>query len=104
MTLLLVISYLKFRHLPEFFTVRVGSSSRRRGGSIIQVHRIIQHPKANHDNKDYDFALIELAEPISYSDTVRAIELPNENFAVADGTNALVSGWGEPISTFDLGI
>lgn len=59
------------------------------------MKKIIRHEKYNSSITDYDFTLLELAEPLTFSKSVQAIKLPSEDIKIADGIEALVSGWGK---------
>lgn len=74
--------------------VRVGSTTHRSGGKIIALKRIVRHPKHNASIADFDFSLLELAEPLTFSDQIQPVPLPKANAKIRDGTNVLVSGWG----------
>lgn len=76
-------------------SVRVGSSYHRNGGSIVRVKRIIQHQSYNPQTVDYDIALLELDQPVSSSNSIQTVTLPNQNTKVADGTLCVVAGWGK---------
>ena len=66
--------------------VRVGTSFRASGGELFNVSEIIQHPKYNSWNIDYDFSLLRLETELKFSDSVQPIKIPclGENFP--DGT------------------
>lgn len=64
---------------------------------MIKVNRVVQHKKYNSNTVDYDYALLELAESLQFSNEVEAVALPNADTRVADGTKSLVSGWGNKI-------
>ncbi|XP_055316131.1 trypsin-4-like [Sitodiplosis mosellana] len=76
------------------YSVRVGSSRHASGGSIIKVKKVYQHEKYNPSITDFDFSLLELAEPLTFGNAIKSIALPNEDIKIADGIDALVSGWG----------
>lgn len=74
--------------------VYLGASSNKKGGSLHDVITVVQHKRFNKLNVDFDFALLELAEEVSFTDSIKAIDLPDFGELTADGTNCLVSGWG----------
>lgn len=78
----------------RIFKVRVGSSSHGSGGLVIKLKRSLRHPKYSSFKNDFDFSLLELAEPLRFNVQVQAIALPDANTYIADGTPCLVSGWG----------
>ncbi|XP_049301255.1 trypsin 3A1-like [Anopheles funestus] len=78
--------------------VHVGSTHVNDGGRSIKVRRILQHPKQN-SWSDYDFSLLHLDRPLSFSESVQPIRLrrPSESEGdgeLSDGTLCKVSGWG----------
>lgn len=75
-------------------SVRVGSSYRRDGGSLVQVKRIIEHENYKYPRHDYDVSLLELDQPVNFNDSIQTVALPNENTNVPDGTPCVVTGWG----------
>ncbi len=48
----------------------------------------------NSQTLDNDIAIVELAKPISFTDTVWPAALPAENSELTAGTVCTVSGWG----------
>lgn len=76
------------------YSVRVGSSRYSQGGQVVKLKKIYRHEKYNASITDFDFALLELAEPLKFSKSVGAIKLPSEDIGIEDGFEALVSGWG----------
>lgn len=74
--------------------VYMGASSYKEGGSVHDVKKVVQHKRYNKSNVDFDFSLLELAKNVSYTDSVQAVALPDFGELTADGSNCLVSGWG----------
>uniref|UniRef100_A0A8W7PE36 trypsin n=1 Tax=Anopheles coluzzii TaxID=1518534 RepID=A0A8W7PE36_ANOCL len=75
-------------------SVRLGSSRHASSGTVENVARIVQHPKYNEYNTDYDYALLELESELTFSDVVQPVALPEQDEAVDAGTMTIVSGWG----------
>lgn len=79
--------------------LRVGSKRTDKGGEYyIEVKNARKHPlykNFNNNYYDYDFALLELKLSLDFSDTVKAIDLPREDFQVPDGAECEVTGWGK---------
>lgn len=77
--------------------VRVGATHKYHEGQLFRVEQMFKHEKHYVEfTRDFDFALIELASELKFSEKVNAIGLPdyiNDNDAV--GTLCLVSGWGQ---------
>lgn len=58
------------------------------------VKRIVQHARFNPKNVDYDFALLELTEPLVFDQSIQAVRLPDFNDLTEDNSVCLVTGWG----------
>ena len=58
------------------------------------VSKIRSHPKYNHDNADYDFAILFLSSPLTFSSTIAAVCLPASTQSLYTGQVATVTGWG----------
>lgn len=76
------------------YTVRVGSTSRTSGGQVVGVKSVTNHPKYNSATIDYDAAIIKLSSKLTFSSTVKAIQLAPNGYNVPDGATCYVSGWG----------
>lgn len=83
-----------FRKRFSGYSIRAGSTFQRSGGTIVRPKRIIQHEKFNLSTLDFDFALVKLSKPLTFSDKIQPIALINQDKIIEDGTNCLVSGWG----------
>ncbi|XP_031630409.1 trypsin-7-like [Contarinia nasturtii] len=84
----------------SIFTVRVGSSHWAYGGKTVQIKRKIEHEKYNKlALADFDFTLLELAEPLQFTDAVQPIALPNYHTLVHVRDVCLISGWGQMENT-----
>lgn len=59
-----------------------------------RVRRVILHPQFNLFHLIYDVAIVLLADPLVYSNTIRPIRLPQPNDYIPEGTTGIVSGWG----------
>lgn len=79
----------------DIVQVRAGSSFHNKGdGKLLAVKRIVQNENFNRQTIDYDFALLELEEPIDFDQTKQAIKLHNFDDVFVDNTTTLVTGWG----------
>ena len=58
------------------------------------VSKIRSHPKYNHDNADYDFSILVLSSPLTFSSTIAAVCLPASTQSLYTGQVATVTGWG----------
>lgn len=79
--------------------LRAGSNEHKKGGDYyIILRNAVKHPlykNFNYNYYDYDFALLELKYPLDFSDKIKPIALPNEDFNVPDGAMCEISGWGK---------
>ncbi|XP_055590615.1 trypsin 3A1-like [Uranotaenia lowii] len=80
---------------PSMYTVRVGSTNRTSGGQLIPVEKVILHERYDSSVPNYDIALLKLGESMEYSDSVKAIELAAADEVIQDGSESIVSGWGD---------
>lgn len=79
-----------FRMLQNAFSVMGGSSELN--GRLVKVARIIQHPRYNPRNMDYDIAILEFEEVLNGPNMHPvALAEPTETFINKIG---IVSGWG----------
>ncbi|XP_026149232.1 suppressor of tumorigenicity 14 protein homolog isoform X3 [Mastacembelus armatus] len=58
------------------------------------LKRIITHPDYNQMTYDYDIALLELNEPLKFSNTIQPICLPSSSHVFPSGMSCWVTGWG----------
>ena len=59
-----------------------------------EVSKIKTHPRYNHENADYDFAILFLSSPLTFSSTIGAVCLPASTQSLYTGQVATVTGWG----------
>lgn len=79
---------------PSSLRVRIGSNRHDGGGTLHAIRRIIQHESYDPWVIDYDFALLELETEVQLGERSQPVQLPEHDEPVADGTAAMVSGWG----------
>ncbi|CAG12052.1 unnamed protein product, partial [Tetraodon nigroviridis] len=58
------------------------------------LKRIISHPDYNQMTYDYDIALLELSEPLEFTNTIQPICLPDSSHMFPAGMSCWVTGWG----------
>ncbi|XP_065090533.1 trypsin 3A1-like [Ochlerotatus camptorhynchus] len=80
---------------PKAYTIRAGSTDRTKGGVVLKVKSVNPHPEYNTENINYDFSLLELAESIGFSRSIVAVDLPEVDESLDDGSMCTVSGWGD---------
>lgn len=61
---------------------------------MVNVKRVVVHKHWNARTIDFDYALLELSEPVTFSEKVQSIELPSVDDAIPDESLCQVSGWG----------
>ncbi|TDG51077.1 hypothetical protein AWZ03_002440 [Drosophila navojoa] len=80
---------------PQSYFIRAGSSKWSTGGSYHRIRRIIPHEHFNlptHMNND--IALIQLQDPLIFSDTIKPIPIVSPMDDVPTLAQLFVSGWG----------
>ncbi|XP_018324128.1 trypsin-7-like [Agrilus planipennis] len=69
-------------------------------GVLLKAEELYIHPQYSEPpndteaGPDYDVGLIKLLQNLTFSDTIRSVQLIDENQQIAPGTNATVVGWG----------
>ncbi|KAM8720608.1 hypothetical protein ACLKA7_006619 [Drosophila subpalustris] len=83
-------------------TARVGSINQFAGGSLVSIKAVKIHP--SYGNFLHDLAILTLSEPLTFSEKINKIALPdaldtNEDLPEepANGTPVYVTGWGEQL-------
>lgn len=75
------------------------------GGTVIKVQKYLNHPENGRKTQfDYDFALLELSEPLQFSEKVQPVALPDEKLEVPDAAMVEISGWGKIQTIFYLNV
>ncbi|KAI1241472.1 hypothetical protein IHE44_0004945 [Lamprotornis superbus] len=59
-----------------------------------RVQQIISHPDYDTDSKDNDVALMKLETPLSFTETVKPVCLPNPGMMFQPNQQCWISGWG----------
>ncbi|GAB0097755.1 Trypsin-1 [Sergentomyia squamirostris] len=76
------------------FGVRTGSSYHAKDGTVVRVKQVTVHPEYDPRTIDYDFSILELEEELTFNDACQPLKLPEQNQEVEEGSQLLVSGWG----------
>ncbi|XP_020711972.2 transmembrane protease serine 9-like [Athalia rosae] len=80
----------------SLFNVRVGSTYRTKGGTLVTaISSIVTHELYDDDSYDYDVGLIRLASALTLSNAVKTVILPSSTYTVADRTSCAIAGWGK---------
>ncbi|XP_065258555.1 serine protease 27-like [Emys orbicularis] len=66
------------------------------------VNRIIIHPNYNESTDIADIALVQLTEPVTFTDEIRPISLPGPPTQFPAGDVCWVTGWGRTGSAYTL--
>uniref|UniRef100_A0A8C4VGJ3 Peptidase S1 domain-containing protein n=1 Tax=Gopherus evgoodei TaxID=1825980 RepID=A0A8C4VGJ3_9SAUR len=81
---------------PSYWSVYAGilkqTETHYRSGSRVQ--KIISHPNYDSDSKNNDVALMKLQTPLSFTDTVAPVCLPNPGMMFQPDQQCWISGWG----------
>ena len=59
------------------------------------VSKIRSHPRYNSANADYDFAILFLTSPLTFSYSIAPVCLPASTQSLYTGEVATVTGWGD---------
>uniref|UniRef100_A0A8C9LAC9 Transmembrane protease serine 2 n=1 Tax=Pavo cristatus TaxID=9049 RepID=A0A8C9LAC9_PAVCR len=81
---------------PYIWTVYAGILNQNEMHSMpgYRVQKIISHPNYDTDSKDNDVALMKLESPLSFTDTIRPVCLPNVGMMFQPNQQCWISGWG----------
>ncbi|KAE8631323.1 hypothetical protein XENTR_v10001152 [Xenopus tropicalis] len=63
-------------------------------GRVEKIFRIHKHPFYNVYTLDNDVALLELPSPLTYTNLIRPICLPDISHIFPEGTRCFITGWG----------
>lgn len=86
----------------EKISIRAGNAEHA-NGTTFQVAAIWPHEEFNWYYRNFDFALLKLAEPIELGETMQAVELPEQDSTVDDGEVLTVTGWGQSRDSDEAG-
>lgn len=75
-------------------SIRVGSTFRNTGGTVVAIEAIHEHPLYDNSTNDYDITVLKLASDLSFSAAVGTIALPSSDYELIPGTMTNVTGWG----------
>ena len=64
------------------------------GVEMRALKTIVSHPDYNPMTYDYDIALLELTEPLQFSNTINPVCLPATSHVFPPGLPCWVTGWG----------
>ncbi|XP_016957760.1 trypsin 3A1 [Drosophila biarmipes] len=95
-TIILTAAHCVLEHSkPQYYVIRAGSTDWSKGGSYIQVHRIIPHPKFHEPTRmNNDIAIVQLQQPLVYSREIQPIGLATSEDRIQPAAQLFVSGWG----------
>lgn len=75
--------------------VRVGSSEREMGGTLLEVVNVVTHDKFDATTLSHNVALLQTRAPVPRSPSVRSVALVASGARPKGGARFLVSGWGK---------
>lgn len=83
-------------HVPSNWQTYSGMQSQFKHDGVQRraLKRIISHPDYNQMTFDYDIALLELSEPLEFTNTIQPICLPSPSHVFPAGMACWVTGWG----------
>ncbi|XP_071583518.1 transmembrane protease serine 9 [Heliangelus exortis] len=82
---------------PAMWAAYTGTTSLRGSDSAtvkMGITRIIPHPSYNTDTADYDVAVLELKRPLSFTQYIQPVCLPEPGHHFPTSQKCLISGWG----------
>lgn len=86
------------RRSPNEFSVRSGSN-KFGDGDLHYISHVFDHPQYDNSNYDYDYSMLKIYGRIFYSETTRAVKLPDEfGDETAEGELVRVLGWGKTMN------
>ncbi|CAL8248740.1 unnamed protein product [Lota lota] len=68
--------------------------AKQAGAAVRTLKSIITHPSYNPMTYDYDIAVLELSEPLKFSNTIQPVCLPARTHVFPPGLPCWVTGWG----------
>ncbi|XP_063532809.1 trypsin, alkaline C-like [Cydia strobilella] len=74
--------------------VLLGTSLAQSGGTVHYASQLILHADYSDWTLDNDIAIIRLATPAVYSNSVAPVSIAGANYNLADGTQVTTIGWG----------
>ncbi|KAJ2954603.1 hypothetical protein O0L34_g2898 [Tuta absoluta] len=76
--------------------LRAGSARRGRGGVVVGVARIFNHPSysSSDGNIQGDIAVVEQSAAWVWSPRIRNVQIPPQDFALPDDLSVALAGWG----------
>lgn len=63
-------------------------------GRVEKIFRIHKHPFYNVYTLDNDVALLELPSPLTFTNLIKPICLPDTSHSFPEGTKCFITGWG----------
>jgi len=75
-------------------TVRVGSTTREKGGVVYEVRELRPHPGYSFQHFNLDAGVVVLNTPITYGPSVQPIKLVGEGLEANHGEMLEITGWG----------
>uniref|UniRef100_A0A4W4H263 Suppressor of tumorigenicity 14 protein homolog n=1 Tax=Electrophorus electricus TaxID=8005 RepID=A0A4W4H263_ELEEL len=81
---------------PGTWEVYLGLHSQKQLDKAVKryLKRVIGHPSYNEYTYDFDIALMELDQPVKFTDTIRPICLPSATYVFPVGKSVWITGWG----------
>ncbi|KAB0791011.1 hypothetical protein PPYR_02811 [Photinus pyralis] len=76
-------------------TVRAGTTLKGKGGKVVNVFCIIEHPDFSPKTYDYDVAVGILESRLELSPTIRTIDLLPKDSVIDEHVLAYATGWGQ---------
>ncbi|WP_328403715.1 serine protease [Nocardia sp. NBC_00403] len=79
---------------PEQLKLRYGSLRHDSGGSVVDIEKIVVHPRYDVVNRENDIAVLHTSENLSFGTNAATVCLPEPGSDPGGGVIAQASGWG----------
>ncbi|KAH1009182.1 hypothetical protein HUJ04_001578 [Dendroctonus ponderosae] len=90
-------------HTPGMYRIRAGSSLKDSGGEIVNIRKVLLHPKRTTRLYEYDIAILELERPVKFKSTIQPVQLPDNDALIVPGINGMISGFGDTYTAENTG-
>lgn len=86
-------------------TLKLGchdQNKKSEGEQLVEVDDVVYHDGFDDVTMNNDIAVMKLARPVPFSDTIRPVCLPKPGQFFQHGTHAIVAGWGAQKGMLDI--
>lgn len=85
---------------PQNFRIKLGvydeENENENGEIVANIKKMVLHPQYNHATTSHDIGLLQLAEPIEFTDHIQPVCIPSSDGEYLNpGKDVIVTGWGD---------